>query len=194
MVEVDISSPDVSGNPVSPTHFVYVISAEDDAVKIGVARNVERRMKELQTGQHRKLSVLSSLFCGSRQEAYAIECRTHQLLKDDMLEGEWFGVTGEEAKVAIEQARVMLDEEKRLKASQSKPVQRYTPPINVNAIYSSPNPLFDAVDIVTSQDGPLEKGYLVNFGDCMIFVGCGNRDLLFVNDVSRWHFREETAA
>jgi hypothetical protein len=111
-----------------------------------------------------------------------------------MFEGEWFDVTGEKARATVGESKILLQEERREKERRSRPVQQYTPPICVDAIFSSLDPIFDAVDIVTRQVGELEKGYLVNFGDCMIFVGCGDSGILFVNDVSRWYFREVAAA
>ena len=57
MTSADIPSPDGSGNTVSPQACVYVIAAADEEVKIGVAKNVRRRLKGLQTGHSRRLFI-----------------------------------------------------------------------------------------------------------------------------------------
>ncbi len=57
----DIPVPESLGKTDSQRIHVYVIAAENDAVKIGVAKNVVRRLEALRTGQHRKLSIFDQV-------------------------------------------------------------------------------------------------------------------------------------
>lgn len=77
--------------------YVYVIAAiENDRpvapTKIGIARHPGKRLKQLQTGSHRKLEVIGAFCCPGRQIAEAIEKSMHEALTDKSLTGEWFDV------------------------------------------------------------------------------------------------------
>jgi hypothetical protein len=198
MVDVDIPSPDDSGKTVSPQTHVYVITAESDAVKIGVAKNVPRRLKELQTGQHRKLSIFHEHQC-SRADAYAIECRAHRVLKEHLMEGEWFSVPAEDGKRAVERAISDLDDERQKKAEESKskgPV--YEPPLIVEMPGERADEL-SAFDIAR-RVAPDKKEVVVLFEDRAIFVarGADNKKTgsptYLVNDVTRWYIQDKEFA
>ena len=74
--------------------YVYFIqsgsSKKRNPVKIGVARNPERRLAALQTGNPEELKLLVVIECGSRAEAYAIESHLHKTLAKRNIRGEWF--------------------------------------------------------------------------------------------------------
>lgn len=66
--------------------FVYVIRAEDDPpIKVGIARDVPRRLAGLQTGNPRQLELLF-VFPGTVE----LERSLHKSLAPDRLTGEWF--------------------------------------------------------------------------------------------------------
>ena len=111
MTSADITPLDGSGKKVSPQAYVYVIAAEGEAVKIGVAKNIQRRLNALQIGHPRRLSVAHEFMCVDRVEAYAVESRSHRLLKQHHMSGEWFGVSPEAAKAAADKAFTNLKEE-----------------------------------------------------------------------------------
>lgn len=77
--------------------YVYFIT-DGQYVKIGKAKNVKERIKELQSGNGRKLSVLFTIqapnICYSPNDnlAYAIESFLHKTFKDYRLQGEWFDI------------------------------------------------------------------------------------------------------
>jgi hypothetical protein len=82
---------------------VYVISAGPEKVKVGKANNPQQRMRDLQTGHYETLSLFHSVDC-ALHEVMAAEHMAHALLRDKRLRGEWFSVTPDEAKEAIEKA------------------------------------------------------------------------------------------
>lgn len=71
--------------------FVYIIRAGNrGAIKIGVARNVQRRVDLLQTGNAFKLNILAVIRCASRKEAEMIEKGIHKRFAKQRIRGEWF--------------------------------------------------------------------------------------------------------
>lgn len=75
-----------SDNP----YYVYFITDGTNAVKIGVAKDVKKRLGSIQTGNPRKVSVLYLIKCDSEKEAYVIENGLHRIYSEYRLEGEWF--------------------------------------------------------------------------------------------------------
>lgn len=71
--------------------FVYFVLAGDrELVKIGWARNVEKRVAELQVGSPEELSVVLTL-----RGAPSLELELHERFFDLRLRGEWFTYRGE---------------------------------------------------------------------------------------------------
>jgi len=73
--------------------YVYFISSgkgKKAPIKIGVSKNVDKRIDELQTGNPNKLYVLSLIECTSVKRAYSLEAYLHYKLKRFRLVGEWF--------------------------------------------------------------------------------------------------------
>lgn len=69
---------------------VYFIQKGYGSVKIGVAEDPERRLRELQTGNHGRLHLIAKLPCPSRAAAFALERQMHERFASDRLQGEWF--------------------------------------------------------------------------------------------------------
>lgn len=69
--------------------LLYFIQAGDDSgpIKIGFTSNIERRVSELQTGNHLPLHVLASFLLDN---ADAVEQALHVAFAAFRLEGEWF--------------------------------------------------------------------------------------------------------
>jgi hypothetical protein len=73
--------------------YVYFIQSGYDKkppIKIGVAVNIERRLNALQTANPEKLSLIASIECKNRAEAFNIESYLHNELKNRKIRGEWF--------------------------------------------------------------------------------------------------------
>jgi hypothetical protein len=75
-----------------PDMYVYAIQEEGGAVKIGISRDPEQRLKQLQTGNSKKLTLVAVRKAENR---YADEKHLHNLSKPYLVRGEWFDVNGE---------------------------------------------------------------------------------------------------
>jgi hypothetical protein len=72
-------------------HFVYFILNEDsNAIKIGRAKNLARRMMSLQTSSPAKLKLIKSVQVEGAKEAQELERALHQQFSEMRLAGEWF--------------------------------------------------------------------------------------------------------
>ena len=82
-------------------NFVYILSnSENGFLKVGVSNNVEKRIKQLQTGSWATLSMeYKSMVCSN---SFNIETAVHQKLVDQRVRGEWFDVDLETAMSLIE--------------------------------------------------------------------------------------------
>ena len=69
--------------------YVYIIENQDNgAIKIGVAQNVEKRLKQLQTGSVSELIlVYRSILCSN---AFEVEKFMHEKFFNSHIRGEWF--------------------------------------------------------------------------------------------------------
>ena len=73
--------------------YVYFIGTgitKGHQVKIGVAKDVEKRLKGMQTGNPHKLIILAKIPCDSRRHALHLEATLHERFKKDRMTGEWF--------------------------------------------------------------------------------------------------------
>ena len=71
--------------------FVYFIMAgKNKAIKIGNAVDIDRRIKELQIGNHLSLKLIASIECDSKAHAVEMESRFHRLFSNQKMRGEWF--------------------------------------------------------------------------------------------------------
>jgi hypothetical protein len=72
-------------------HFVYFILNQDsNAIKIGRARDLTKRMKALQTSSPAKLKLLKSVQVEGGKEAQELEQSLHRQFNEIRLAGEWF--------------------------------------------------------------------------------------------------------
>jgi Rha family phage regulatory protein len=91
-------------------NFVYIIGNKDnDYLKIGVSNNVDKRLKQLQTGAWSKLELLyQSMVCSN---GFDVEANIHALFKDKKVLGEWFDIELNEAINLIESDNFTLKSE-----------------------------------------------------------------------------------
>ena len=78
----------ISANPKGAP-CVYFID-DGQFVKIGKAQDPLSRLREIQTGNARKLRLLLVITCQSEKEAFAVESIFHEKYKDYRQVGEWF--------------------------------------------------------------------------------------------------------
>lgn len=85
--------------------FVYVMAIGDGPHKIGIARNVEARRRELQTAAPTQIEVVYAQSM-DRAQAYDVEQSAHRMLRDSRMNGEWFDVTARQAVSAVALATI----------------------------------------------------------------------------------------
>ena len=61
--------------------------------KIGIAQDVEKRLKALETGNPHPIKVIDAIEISSREKAISIETKIHERLSDWNKSGEWFDLT-----------------------------------------------------------------------------------------------------
>ena len=69
--------------------YVYAVT-DGDAVKIGIAKNIDSRIKGMQTGNYRDITLLKGWFVGEERVARLAERNVHESLARLHLNGEWF--------------------------------------------------------------------------------------------------------
>lgn len=74
-----------TAKPDVPTCSIYFVQAASGPIKIGMAKNADRRVRELRTSSHEPLTLLAS-FSGEP----AIERALHRRFAALRLSGEWF--------------------------------------------------------------------------------------------------------
>lgn len=71
-------------------YFIRAGKNKQSPVKIGVTKDIELRLRHLQTGNPHRLKVVSLIECSSKEDAYKLELRLHKALRKQRLCGEWF--------------------------------------------------------------------------------------------------------
>lgn len=99
--------------------YVYFIEGQGTGktrpVKVGVARNPEKRLNELQTGNHLELKIKGTIELKNSAEAFKAEKILHRHLRKYGSYGEWFIVNPMRIRKAITQIRrkgLLLEETK----------------------------------------------------------------------------------
>jgi predicted GIY-YIG superfamily endonuclease len=77
--------------------FVYLLESAH-CYKIGIAENVEKRIRQLQTGNPHKIYLIYSFLVKDRDEALRLESRFHEILRRFNKSGEWYLLKWQDAK------------------------------------------------------------------------------------------------
>lgn len=72
-------------------YCVYFIS-DGEYTKIGIAASLPNRIKQLQTGNPRKLKALYIIEFETQRQALEIENKLHKYFADRQVSGEWFAI------------------------------------------------------------------------------------------------------
>lgn len=73
--------------------YVYFISVGSGPIKIGLSDDPHSRLATLQTAHYRKLHLLYTLECATREEAFQLETAFHRWYGDVHMMNEWFDAT-----------------------------------------------------------------------------------------------------
>ena len=72
------------------TYIYFIQAGYTGPIKIGYARNVEKRRDTMQTGNHMELKLLAKLGPYSDTQARHFERTLHKKFKRKHIRGEWF--------------------------------------------------------------------------------------------------------
>jgi hypothetical protein len=75
---------------ISNTYVYFIQFGDRGPVKIGVARDLKRRLDNLQIANHRKLWLRVSIGPMSPKEAQSVELQLHDFFARHRMRGEWF--------------------------------------------------------------------------------------------------------
>ena len=78
---------------MSNTTYVYLVKSGDDIrapIKIGVAKDVDQRIYDMQTGNPSELYLITKIPFNSSRLAYHIENMLHKKFRKKRIRGEWF--------------------------------------------------------------------------------------------------------
>lgn len=87
-------------------YYLYVIGNDTNRQKIGISKDVDKRLKNLQTGNPDKLTIHYKIECPTIKHTLKLEKKIHSELSYKRLSGEWFNMTVEEAVNYLEFARI----------------------------------------------------------------------------------------
>lgn len=92
--------------------FVYVIASElePNTVKIGLSRDPDKRVKQLQTGHAAPLKVFHQVAFPA-QNTRLVEQILHRELNHKRIRGEWFSLTIEQAIAEVDFALIRYGDE-----------------------------------------------------------------------------------
>lgn len=85
------------GNTLSQNVYVVCYDGNKSPIKVGIAKNVNMRLGQLQTSSPYKLFVFKSFMYTKNGLAHMIEQEFHSQMAEKRLLGEWFDIPPEEA-------------------------------------------------------------------------------------------------
>lgn len=72
------------------TTYVYFIQAGYGAIKVGIAKNPEKRLANMQVSTSKPLRLLASFPMPDRESARNLETDLHKAFSEEHIRGEWF--------------------------------------------------------------------------------------------------------
>lgn len=83
--------------------YIYIIGNSESQQKIGFAKNPQKRLKALQTGNAQKL-FLHHVAEVPEEKVKILEKKIHHEINHKKIKGEWFNISAEEAKLILDHA------------------------------------------------------------------------------------------
>jgi hypothetical protein len=90
--------------------YIYIIGSDKPPYKIGISRNPERRLKNIQTGHPHKLQIWELRETDSKRTKL-LESVIHKHLVNYRMTGEWFNIPLEEAKHHVDFALIRYEDD-----------------------------------------------------------------------------------
>jgi hypothetical protein len=96
------------------SNYIYIIGSDKPPYKVGVSKNPQRRLKNLQTGHPYPLTI-HSITETSTANNKLLESVIHRNLKHSRTNGEWFDISLERLKLEVEFVMIRYSEDSTLK-------------------------------------------------------------------------------
>lgn len=90
--------------------YIYIIGSENPPYKIGISKNPERRLKNIQTGHPHKLQILELRETDSKRTKL-LESVIHKHLDQYRMKGEWFNISLEQAILHLDFALIRYEDD-----------------------------------------------------------------------------------
>ena len=74
----------------TPCYVYFVLNRDSKAIKIGIAKNIRRRLASLQTSSPAELELIGSIKTTGTQAARKLESKLHHQFDLWQIRGEWF--------------------------------------------------------------------------------------------------------
>jgi predicted GIY-YIG superfamily endonuclease len=71
-------------------YYIYIITSDRRHFKIGYTNDISKRVKSLQTGNPKELSLDILIEVGSERQAFNYEQYLHEMFRAFRVKGEWF--------------------------------------------------------------------------------------------------------
>ena len=84
--------------------YVYILKTSDDVYKIGVAKDVESRVRQLQTGSVEEITLVNKFLS---EFPFKIESTLHRKYNRNRINGEWYYLTEENLNSCINDCEKM---------------------------------------------------------------------------------------
>lgn len=89
-------------------NYIYIIGSDEPPFKIGITNNLDKRLKNLQTG-HPKLLKIHEYKEVTSDKVRLLERVIHRHLKMYRTHGEWFDISLENARLELEFALIRYE-------------------------------------------------------------------------------------
>lgn len=90
--------------------YIYIIGSDNPPYKIGISKNPELRLKNIQTGHPHKLQILELRETDSKRTKL-LESVIHKHLNNYRMTGEWFDIPLEKAILHVDYALIRYEDE-----------------------------------------------------------------------------------
>jgi hypothetical protein len=90
--------------------YIYIIGSDNPPYKIGISKNPERRLKNLQTGHPYKLKIWELRKTESKKTKL-LESVIHKHLDSYRMSGEWFDISLEQAILQVDFALIRYEDD-----------------------------------------------------------------------------------
>src|SRR5690606_3028184 len=97
-----MATTDSTSLPHGGQYSIYIFQVTSGAVKIGISNDVQRRLMQVQGGNHEAVSLAYAFACNSYEQALAIEQLLHERYKQQHLRREWYAMIPEDIIADIE--------------------------------------------------------------------------------------------